>query len=255
MTEDQELASGHKSHRGGPHDSSFWDQLEAAGIKAHKIIHIEFILVKDGGAFANNTAWLSALLARECNCQGFIFWKVGTSYLLSGGAASELYKITKKVEACIAVMEVHIRGKLLNLKYRFVPVQLVYKKVALKKDLREMNTLKDDNYNRLILDDVKTTYPDTHAELSDPNEVLAVKTCTDTVTVYGQVHKTVRYSVRDGNDRHDSRNMNDLDQQNYMVSLVKWVKKNYKAETQSEMKKANVPKPKANTRGPENFLT
>ena len=99
VTEDQELASGHKSHRGGPHDSSFWDQLEAAGIKAHKIIHIEFILVNDGGAFANNTAWLAALLARECNCQGFIFWNVGTSYLLSGGSASELFKITKKVEA------------------------------------------------------------------------------------------------------------------------------------------------------------
>ena len=65
VTEDQELASGHKSHRGGPQDSSFWDQLEAAGIKAHKIIHIEFILVNDGGAFANNAAWLAALLARE----------------------------------------------------------------------------------------------------------------------------------------------------------------------------------------------
>ena len=47
VTEDQELASGHKSHRGGPHDSSFRDQLEAAGIKAHQIIHIEFILVND----------------------------------------------------------------------------------------------------------------------------------------------------------------------------------------------------------------
>ena len=62
-------------------------------------------------------------------------------------------------------------------------------------------------------------------------------------------------SLRDGNDRHDSRNMNDLDRQSHMVSLVKWVKKNYEAETLSEMKKANVPKPKANTRGPENFLT
>ena len=100
--------------------------------------------MNDGGAFANNTAWLAALLARECNCQGFIFWNVGTSYLLSGGAASELYKITKKVEAYIVDMEVHIRGTLVNLKHRFVPVQLVYNKVALKKDLMEMNALKDD---------------------------------------------------------------------------------------------------------------
>ena len=98
--------------------------------------------MNDGGAFANNTAWLSALLARECNCQGFIFWNVGTSYLLSGGSDSELYKITKKVEAYIAEMEVHIRGTLVNLKHNFVHVQLVYNKVALKKDLMEMNASK-----------------------------------------------------------------------------------------------------------------
>ena len=50
--------------------------------------------------------------------------------------------------------------------------------------------------------------------------------------------------LRVGNDRRDSTNMNYLDRQKYMVSLVKWVKKNYEAETLSEMKKANVPKPK-----------
>ena len=63
----------------------------------------------------------------------------------------------------------------------------------------EMNAIKDDgttpvlgqsfskflDYNQLVLDDVKTTYPDTHTELSDHNEVLAMKTCMDTVTVFG----------------------------------------------------------------------
>ena len=57
------------------------------------------------------------------------------------------------------------------------------------------------------------------------------------------------------NQSPDSRNMNDLHQQNYMVRLVKWVKKNYEAETLSEIKKANVPKAKDNTRGPVNFLS
>ena len=41
VTEDQELASGHKSHRGGPHDSSFRDRLEAAGIKVSKTYKAE----------------------------------------------------------------------------------------------------------------------------------------------------------------------------------------------------------------------
>ena len=79
-------------------------------------------------------------------------------------------------------------------------------------------------------------------------------TCTDTETVFGQVHHTVRYSLRDGNNERDSRKMKDLDRQKYMVILVKWVKKNYQAENPSEMKKASVPKTKANTRGPVNFL-
>ena len=98
VTEDQELAHGYKSHQGGLRDPSFRDQPEAEGISHNQIIHIEYINVRDGGAFAESLTWLSVLLARECNCQGFIFWNVGTSYLLSGGSVSELYKINKEVE-------------------------------------------------------------------------------------------------------------------------------------------------------------
>ena len=43
VTEDQELAAGHKSHTGGPRDSSFRDRLEAEGISHNQKIHIEFI--------------------------------------------------------------------------------------------------------------------------------------------------------------------------------------------------------------------
>ena len=92
-------------------------------------------------------------------------------------------------------MEVHIRSTPINVKHRFIPVQLVYNKMTLKKELMGSNTHKEDrntpvlgqsftkflDYNSLVLDDVKKTYPDTHAELSDPNKLLAVKTCTDTV--------------------------------------------------------------------------
>ena len=41
-------------------------------------------------------------------------------------------------------MEVHIRSTPINVKHRFIPVQLVYNKVTLQKDLMEMNTLKGD---------------------------------------------------------------------------------------------------------------
>ena len=104
VPEDQELASGHTSNTGGYNDPFFRNLLEAAGTKNHQTIHIEFILMSDGDA--NNPPWLSAPLAREYNCQGFNFWNVGTSYLLSGGSASDLFKNTKKVESYRAEMEV-----------------------------------------------------------------------------------------------------------------------------------------------------
>ena len=62
VTEDQELAHDYKSHQGGLRDSSFRDRLEAEGISHSQIIHIEFIDVRDGGAFADNLTWLSVLI-------------------------------------------------------------------------------------------------------------------------------------------------------------------------------------------------
>ena len=68
VTEDQELAHGCKSHLGSQRDTSFQDRLEKGGIPHSKVIHIEFINVHDGGAYADNRTWLSNLIARECNC-------------------------------------------------------------------------------------------------------------------------------------------------------------------------------------------
>ena len=100
---------------------------------------------------------------------------------------------------------------------------------------------------------MKKTYPTSYKELGDPNELLGVKTCTSTCTVYGQDHNTVRYLMRDGNNTDDPRMMNDGDTQKYMVSLVKWVKKNYEEETFQEMARAKVPDKKACSRAPNRF--
>ena len=101
------------------------------------MFHIEYIDVLDGGAFADNLTWLSVLLARECNCRGFIFWNVGTSYLLSGGLVSERFKINQQVENFVDAMEVQIRSKHLELKHKFVPVPLVYNKATVERDFLE----------------------------------------------------------------------------------------------------------------------
>ena len=56
-------------------------------------------------------------------------------YLISGGSASDLFKITKKAEAYLADMRVHITSTSVDLKHRFISVQLVYNKMTLKKEL------------------------------------------------------------------------------------------------------------------------
>ena len=74
------------------------------------MIHIEHIDVRGGGSYADNLTWLSNLIARECNCQCFIFWNVGTSFLLTRGSVTELYKINKHVQAVVGKLGVQIRS-------------------------------------------------------------------------------------------------------------------------------------------------
>ena len=106
------------------------------------------------------------------------------------------------------------------------------------------------DYNNIVMTDVKKSYPSSYKELSDPNELLAVKTLKSTCTAFGKEYSTVRYSLRDGNNPKDSRMMNDKDRQNYMVSLVKWVKNNYETETLQEITTKCVPGKKISSQGP-----
>ena len=53
VTENPELANGARSHSGAPDDPSFRDLLIANDISPSQTVHIEFINVRDGGAFAD----------------------------------------------------------------------------------------------------------------------------------------------------------------------------------------------------------
>ena len=134
VTEDRELAKGTKSHMGGPQEKTFRDTLQQNGISPTQNIHIEFVDVRDGGAFADNVTWLTALIAREANCQCFIFWNVGTSFLLAGGSVDELIKINKVTRDVVEAMKVEIRNTPVELKHKFVFVPLVYNKETCDRD-------------------------------------------------------------------------------------------------------------------------
>ena len=62
--------------------------------------------------------------------------------------------------------------------------------------------------------DVKKSYPSSYDQLSDPNELLAVKTLKSTCTDFGKEYTKVKYSLRDVNNKKDSKMMNDKDRQN-----------------------------------------
>jgi hypothetical protein len=110
VTENHKLANGSRSHSGVPEDSSFRNLLLKAGITASQTVHLEFIDVRDGGVYADNQTWLTALIERECMCQCFIFWNVGTSFLLSGGSVEELLAENASMESFVTSLDVKIRN-------------------------------------------------------------------------------------------------------------------------------------------------
>ena len=56
-------------------------------------------------------------------------------------------------------------------------------------------------------------------------------------------------SLRDGNNPRDVKSMNDRDRQSYIVSLVKWVKKNYEDGTLEERNAKGIRLKKVHSRG------
>ena len=255
VTVDGELAKGTKSHMGGQRGATFRDHLAKRGISQSQTVHIEFVDVRDGGAYADNMTWQTALIARECNCQCFVFWNVGTSFLLSGGSVGELFNVNKMTEGFVNSMAVRIRNTSKSLKHKFVVVPLAYNRETCDRDYLELqadrkagNTPvvgksfhKFINYNDLVMIEMKKSYQKSHEYLVDLNKALAVKTLRSTSIVYGKEYNTVKYEFCDGNTSKDMTLMNDKERLDYFVSLVRWVKGNNEDETSKEMTRKGVP--------------
>ena len=255
VTEDPELAKGTKSHSGEPRDICFKDRLLKGGIAACQTVHIEFVDVRDGGAFANNMTWIAAMISRECNCQCFIFLNVGASFLRSGGSVAELYEINKSIEGVVTDLEVKIRNTYVKLDHKFVLVPLVYNEETCSRDFLEMekdrairNTpvvgqsfSKFMDYKDLVDKDVKKSYPKSCEQLLDRNSLLAVRTLKSVKTVYGREYHTVKYQFLDRNHPRNDKLMHNKNIKDYFVWLVKWVKNNYEKETHKEMILKQVP--------------
>ena len=77
-------------------------------------------------------------MAVEYNCRCFIFWNVGTSFLLLGGSVTDLYKLSKHVGSKVEAMGVQIRSRPVDLKHKFVLVPLVYNKATCDRDFRDI---------------------------------------------------------------------------------------------------------------------
>ena len=195
------------------------------------------------------------MIARVCNCQCFVFWNVGTSFLLSGGSVAEPFEINKLTERVVTDLDVKIRNTDVKLDHKFVLVPLVYNKETCHRDFLEMekdraigNTpvigqsfSKFMDYNELVDKDVKKSYPGSWEQLLDPNSLLAVRTLKSVNTVYGRDCHTVKYQFLDGNNPRYDRMMHDKNRQDYFVYLIKWVKDNYEEETHREMILKRVP--------------
>ena len=70
--------------------------------------------------YADNKTWLGALIERECMCQYFIFWNIGTSFLLSGGSVEDLPAQNASMECFVTSLDVKIRNTDVDLRHQFV---------------------------------------------------------------------------------------------------------------------------------------
>ena len=253
VTEDSELLKGTRTHTALPGAKTFSELLQKNGIVPTENVHIEFVDVRDGGAFADNETWLNALITREANCQCFVFWNVGTSYLLTGGSVDDLIKISKLTKVYVETLPVHIRSTPVELRHKFVFVPLLYNKEACDRDKADMDVSREAgktpcvgqslhkflHYNDSVKVLNSKTHPKTFDQLLDPNLELALKIQNSTSSI--TTITTFKYNFRDGNNPQDKTMMNDKGKLDYFVSLILWVKNNHAAETNREMARKKVP--------------
>jgi len=256
VSENQELINGARSHSGAHEDPSFRELLKSKGICPSQTVHIEFVDVRDGGVFADNLTWLTALIERESMCRCFVFWNVGTSFLLSGGSVAELLAKNLIIENHVAKMECKIRHTVVDVGHKFIYVPLVYTRDTMDLEFHVMEKEEQDTgnlpvfghsfnnimaYNSRVRNLTKQSYPTSEGSLGDPNTLLAVEYLPSSTKVYGVTYNTSRYTFRNGNHLHNHKLMNDGAKKEYFVNLVRWVKDTYEQETKDEMILKKVP--------------
>jgi hypothetical protein len=96
-------------------------------------------------------------------------------------------------------------------------------------------------YNSRVRDLVKQNFPTSEGRLGDPNVLLAVEYLQSSTKVYGETYNTSRYTFRNGNHPHNHKLMHDGARQEYLVSLICWVKDTFEQETKDEMALKKVP--------------
>ena len=256
ISENRELINGARSHSGAHEDPSFRELLKSKGICPSQTVHIEFVDVRDGGVFADNLTWLTALIERESMCRCFIFWNVGTSFLLSGGSVAELLARNLLIENHVTSMECRIRHTVVDVGHKFIYVPLVYTRETSDLEFRGMEKEEQDTgnlpvfghsfnnlmvYNSRVRSLVKQNFPTSEGSLGDPNVLLAVEYLPSSTKVYGVTYNTSRYTFRNGNHPHNHKLMHDGARQEYLVSLITWVKDTFEKETKDEMALKKVP--------------
>ena len=213
--------------------------------------------------YANNLTWLTALIERECMCRCFIFWNVGTSFLLLGGSVEDLLAKNALIENHVTNMRVKIRHTDVDLRHQFIYVTLVYTRDTMDLDFQEMNReeratgnlpVSGHSFNKLLVynshvsDLVEQTFPNSVGCLDDPNLLLAVESVKTSTQVFGQKYDSVKYQFRKGNHPGNARLMTDSTRQGYFVNLVRWVKDTFAKETKDEMARKGVPHVSANNK-------
>ena len=114
VTESRELYHACVPHGENPDATVMWNILIKSNINMNSLIHVEPVLIDEGGLFAGHTCWLDCLIKHESSARVIVLWQGGDSFLQCGGSAADLFAHNIWYREYVISQEVLIDGQVMD---------------------------------------------------------------------------------------------------------------------------------------------
>ena len=244
VTESRELYHACVPHGENPDPTVMRNILIKSNINMNSLIHVEPVLIDEGGLFAGHTRWLNSLIKHESSARVIVLWQGGDSFLQCGGSAADLLAHNIWYREYVISTEVFIEGQVMDrLKHEFIFMPLAFTMQSEKTSQLELNKTKAwdmvpgqvfakyEVYKSLAMVENEKNYLGQLTGLPDPS-LLAVRQQTSTRRIFSgtQRFKTAVYTAR-SNILGSETLLTERQNMSFMVNVQKWLRDNFRQQT------------------------